>query len=161
MAVATAENGFPAYLGARLASFYERAGRVICTGNPQREGSVRYTFLSKQDSLFHPENMTPEIRTPHSLFRTPSSLAYFLASSNVHDYSLSVPYLLFRFAICIYACGRFFRNDGHKRNSNTLRVRVEEKTRCVSVSPPALPRIIKIAAQRMLYCILLGVCSRP
>ena len=35
-----AENGFPAYLGARLASFYERAGRVICLGNPQREGSV-------------------------------------------------------------------------------------------------------------------------
>jgi len=35
-----AENGFPAYLGARLASFYERAGRVICQGNPNREGSV-------------------------------------------------------------------------------------------------------------------------
>jgi len=35
-----AENGFPAYLGARLASFYERAGRVICVGNPSREGSV-------------------------------------------------------------------------------------------------------------------------
>jgi V-type H+-transporting ATPase subunit A len=35
-----AENGFPAYLGARLASFYERAGRVVCIGNPQREGSV-------------------------------------------------------------------------------------------------------------------------
>lgn len=35
-----AENGFPAYLGARLASFYERAGRVVCVGNPQREGSV-------------------------------------------------------------------------------------------------------------------------
>lgn len=35
-----AENGFPAYLGARLASFYERAGRVICEGNPKREGSV-------------------------------------------------------------------------------------------------------------------------
>ncbi len=34
------ENGFPAYLGARLASFYERAGRVICVGNPSREGSV-------------------------------------------------------------------------------------------------------------------------
>lgn len=34
------ENGFPAYLGARLASFYERAGRVVCQGNPQREGSV-------------------------------------------------------------------------------------------------------------------------
>ena len=36
----SSENGFPAYLGARLASFYERAGRVICTGNPAREGSV-------------------------------------------------------------------------------------------------------------------------
>lgn len=35
-----AENGFPAYLGARLASFYERAGRVVCQGNPLREGSV-------------------------------------------------------------------------------------------------------------------------
>nr|QSX72277.1 V-type proton ATPase catalytic subunit A [Halisarca dujardinii] len=35
-----AENGFPAYLGSRLASFYERAGRVVCLGNPQREGSV-------------------------------------------------------------------------------------------------------------------------
>ncbi|KAI6645915.1 hypothetical protein LOD99_13173 [Oopsacas minuta] len=35
-----AENGYPAYLGARLASFYERAGRVSCIGNPMREGSV-------------------------------------------------------------------------------------------------------------------------
>ena len=34
------ENGFPAYLGARLASFYERAGRVTCLGNPERLGSV-------------------------------------------------------------------------------------------------------------------------
>ena len=34
------ENGFPAYLGARLASFYERAGRVVCSGSPYREGSV-------------------------------------------------------------------------------------------------------------------------
>lgn len=34
------DSGYPAYLGARLASFYERAGRVHCLGNPQREGSV-------------------------------------------------------------------------------------------------------------------------
>ena len=38
--LSSSENGFPAYLGARLASFYERAGRVVCTGNPTREGSV-------------------------------------------------------------------------------------------------------------------------
>lgn len=35
-----ADSGYPAYLGARLASFYERAGKVTCLGNPQREGSV-------------------------------------------------------------------------------------------------------------------------
>jgi len=35
-----ADSGYPAYLGARLASFYERAGRVTCLGSPMREGSV-------------------------------------------------------------------------------------------------------------------------
>jgi len=35
-----ADAGYPAYLGARLASFYERAGKVICLGNPNRIGSV-------------------------------------------------------------------------------------------------------------------------
>ncbi|CAD6884920.1 unnamed protein product [Tilletia controversa] len=35
-----ADSGYPAYLGAKLASFYERAGRVTCLGSPAREGSV-------------------------------------------------------------------------------------------------------------------------
>eukprot|EP01121_Diplochlamys_sp_Union-15-3_P017266 TRINITY_DN6043_c0_g1_i2.p1 TRINITY_DN6043_c0_g1~~TRINITY_DN6043_c0_g1_i2.p1 ORF type:complete len:617 (-),score=135.74 TRINITY_DN6043_c0_g1_i2:58-1719(-) len=35
-----ADSGYPAYLGARLASFYERAGKVTCIGNPARKGSV-------------------------------------------------------------------------------------------------------------------------
>jgi V-type H+-transporting ATPase subunit A len=35
-----ADGGYPAYLGARLASFYERSGRVECVGSPQREGTV-------------------------------------------------------------------------------------------------------------------------
>ncbi|CAE7520846.1 vapA [Symbiodinium pilosum] len=35
-----ADAGYPAYLGARLASFYERSGRVQCLGNPPREGSI-------------------------------------------------------------------------------------------------------------------------
>ena len=34
------EEGFPAYLGSRLSSFYERAGSVECVGSPQRQGSV-------------------------------------------------------------------------------------------------------------------------
>ncbi|OMJ74348.1 hypothetical protein SteCoe_26737 [Stentor coeruleus] len=32
--------GYPAYLGSKLAQFYERAGRVTCFGSPGREGSV-------------------------------------------------------------------------------------------------------------------------
>mmetsp|Transcript_7096 Transcript_7096/g.12286 ORF Transcript_7096/g.12286 Transcript_7096/m.12286 type:complete len:610 (+) Transcript_7096:173-2002(+) len=35
-----ADSGYPAYLGARLASFYERAGKVTCLGSPAREGSI-------------------------------------------------------------------------------------------------------------------------
>lgn len=34
------EEGYPAYLGSRLAQFYERAGRVIALGNEGREGSL-------------------------------------------------------------------------------------------------------------------------
>ena len=35
-----ADSGYPAYLAARLASFYERAGKVKCLGGPDRTGSV-------------------------------------------------------------------------------------------------------------------------
>ncbi|KAF2153540.1 vacuolar ATP synthase catalytic subunit A [Myriangium duriaei CBS 260.36] len=35
-----ADQGFPAYLGSKLASFYERAGRVVALGSPDRKGSV-------------------------------------------------------------------------------------------------------------------------
>ncbi|WFD32904.1 H(+)-transporting two-sector ATPase [Malassezia sp. CBS 17886] len=35
-----ADSGYPAYLGAKLASFYERAGKVSALGSPERTGSV-------------------------------------------------------------------------------------------------------------------------
>ncbi len=35
-----AEEGYPAYLAARIASFYERAGRVQCVGSPERGGTL-------------------------------------------------------------------------------------------------------------------------
>lgn len=35
-----ADQGYPAYMGSKLAQFYERAGRVRCIGSPDREGSV-------------------------------------------------------------------------------------------------------------------------
>jgi len=34
------EEGYPAYLGSRLAEFYERAGRALCLGKDHREGSI-------------------------------------------------------------------------------------------------------------------------
>lgn len=34
------EEGYPAYLPTRIAQFYERAGRVVCLGSDNREGSL-------------------------------------------------------------------------------------------------------------------------
>merc|ERR1719422_1754313 len=34
------DAGYPAYLGTKLASFYERAGLAECLGSPDRTGSV-------------------------------------------------------------------------------------------------------------------------
>ncbi|WP_303825394.1 V-type ATP synthase subunit A [Ruminococcus flavefaciens] len=34
------DEGYPAYLGSRLAQFYERAGRVVSTGSAGREGAL-------------------------------------------------------------------------------------------------------------------------
>ena len=34
------DEGYPAYLGSRLAEYYERAGKVICLGKDGREGAV-------------------------------------------------------------------------------------------------------------------------
>lgn len=34
------EEGYPAYLGSRLAQFYERAGRVVCLGSDNRMGTL-------------------------------------------------------------------------------------------------------------------------
>jgi len=34
------DEGYPAYLGSRLADYYERAGKVVCLGNDGREGAV-------------------------------------------------------------------------------------------------------------------------
>ncbi len=35
-----AEEGYPSYLASRIAEFYERAGRVVALGSPERIGSV-------------------------------------------------------------------------------------------------------------------------
>lgn len=34
------EEGYPAYLGSRMADFYERAGRIVCLGSENRQGML-------------------------------------------------------------------------------------------------------------------------
>jgi V/A-type H+-transporting ATPase subunit A len=34
------DEGYPAYLGSRLADYYERAGKVVCLGTEKRQGSI-------------------------------------------------------------------------------------------------------------------------
>ncbi len=51
------EEGYPAYLGSRIAGFYERAGSVICIGSDDRRGAV---------SIIGPS------RLPEATFRNPS-----------------------------------------------------------------------------------------
>lgn len=34
------DEGYPAYLGSRLADYYERAGKVVCLGKDKREGAI-------------------------------------------------------------------------------------------------------------------------
>ena len=34
------DEGYPAYLGSRLADYYERAGKVVCLGKDGREGAI-------------------------------------------------------------------------------------------------------------------------
>ena len=41
------EEGFPAYLGSRLAAFYERAGQVRASGSPERIGSITVMSSSR------------------------------------------------------------------------------------------------------------------
>lgn len=58
------DSGYPAYLGARLASFYERAGRVKCLGNPEREGSVSIVGASVDVSIIRVFCMIFYLLTP-------------------------------------------------------------------------------------------------
>jgi V/A-type H+-transporting ATPase subunit A len=34
------DEGYPAYLGSRLADYYERAGKVVCLGTDERQGAI-------------------------------------------------------------------------------------------------------------------------
>ena len=48
------EEGYPAYLGSRLAQFYERAGRVVCLGSDGRMGTLTAIGAVSPPVVTHP-----------------------------------------------------------------------------------------------------------
>lgn len=86
------EEGFPAYLGSRLSSFYERAGLVSCLGSPERTGSVTVAGAVSPPGADFSEPVTQNtIRIIEALYALDVSLAnrrHFPAISWLQSYSL-------------------------------------------------------------------------
>ncbi len=88
------EEGYPAYLGSRLAQFYERAGRVISLGSEGREGalSVIGAVSPAGGDISEPVSQAT-LRIVKVFWSLDSSLAYkrhFPASNWLTSYSLYV-----------------------------------------------------------------------
>jgi len=88
------EEGFPAYLGSRLARFYERAGRVVPLGTPERDGSVTLVgAVSPPGGDFSEPVTQASLRLAGTFWALDTSLAHarhFPAVSWTQSYSLSV-----------------------------------------------------------------------
>jgi V/A-type H+-transporting ATPase subunit A len=91
------EEGYPPYLAARLAEFYERAGRVRCLGRPEREGSVSVvSAISPPGGDFSEPVTQASLRVAGALWALDTDLAHrrhFPAVSWVTSYSQYVPAL--------------------------------------------------------------------
>jgi V/A-type H+/Na+-transporting ATPase subunit A len=88
------EEGFPAYLGSRLAGFYERAGRVVPLGTPERIGSVTLVgAVSPPGGDFSEPVTQASLRLAGTFWALDADLAHarhFPAISWTQSYSLSV-----------------------------------------------------------------------
>ncbi len=72
-----AEEGYPSYLGSRLAEFYERAGRVTPLGMPERTGSVTLIGAVSPTGADFTEPVTSNtIRFIKTFWALDTSLAY-------------------------------------------------------------------------------------
>ncbi len=86
------EEGYPAYLGTRIASFYERAGRVQCLGSGEREATVTVIgAVSPPGGDLSEPVVQNTLRTVSVFWSLEASLAYqrhFPAISWLRSYSL-------------------------------------------------------------------------
>ncbi len=88
------EEGFPSYMGSRLASFYERAGIVECLGSPERKGTLTICGAVSPPGADFSEPVTQStIRIVDALYALDVSLAnkrHFPAINWLTSYSLYV-----------------------------------------------------------------------
>ncbi len=88
------EEGFPSYMGSRLAGFYERAGMIDCLGGPERTGSVTIAGAVSPPGADFSEPVTQNtLRIVDALFALDVGLAnrrHFPAISWLASYSLYV-----------------------------------------------------------------------
>jgi V/A-type H+/Na+-transporting ATPase subunit A len=61
------EEGYPAYLGARLAEFYERSGRVVCLGEQAEDGEHRVGSVTVVGAVSPPGADFSEPMTQNSM----------------------------------------------------------------------------------------------
>lgn len=86
------EEGYPAYLATRLASFYERTGRTVCLGRDDRVGSVTVVGAVSPPGGDFSEPMTQNsLRVTGAFWALDTSLAHrrhFPAINWIKSYSL-------------------------------------------------------------------------
>jgi len=91
------EEGFPAYLPSRLADFYERAGRIIALGSPERTGSVTiFGAVSPPGGDFSEPVVRSTLRYVQALYALDYDLAtrrHFPAINWLISYSLYVDFV--------------------------------------------------------------------
>ncbi len=91
------DEGFPAYLGSRIATFYERAGRVECLGKDYREGSISIIGAVSPPGGDLSEPVTQNtLRVVQVFWSLEDRLAYarhFPAINWLTSYSLYIPHL--------------------------------------------------------------------
>ncbi|WP_066714383.1 V-type ATP synthase subunit A [Clostridium sp. Marseille-P299] len=144
------EEGYPAYLGSRLAQFYERAGRVISTGKEGREGalSVIGAVSPPGGDISEPVSQAT-LRIVKVFWGLDSNLAYrrhFPAINWLTSYSLYVDRL-----------GKWFNNNVHDDYMD-LRARImkmlhdeselDEIVKLVGMDALSAPDRLKLEAAR-------------
>jgi V/A-type H+-transporting ATPase subunit A len=86
------EEGYPAYLATRLSAFYERAGRVVCLGSDERDGSITVVGAVSPPGGDFSEPITQNtLRVVGTFWALDTSLAYrrhFPSVNWIKSYSL-------------------------------------------------------------------------